>query len=237
MSKVISNTTLNTTTNISLDNNITKTTENREVDDYWKMRQNIRDNLVKLNLALLTRQPSLGELKSLNDTLAQQLSVAEKDDYIAGRKGWIDNGCFEGQGDIGVQHSPLIGKCSALAPPLKIWIENGVGRAQLNFDWRFEGPIQCAHGGFIAAVFDEFLGWSQMLSGGTGATKKLTVVYHKPTPLNTDLEMTSKLESIDGRKIIISGKMKAGNNLLASAEGLFISFGEKGTSELHKELK
>ena len=213
-----------------------ETTENTTMDDYWQMRQKIRDNLVKLSTNLLTSQPSLAELTALNDTLQQHVNVTHEHTHISGRKGWIDNGCFATQETIGILHSPLIGKCSTLSPPLKIWIENGVGRASVNFDWRFEGPLQCAHGGYIAAVFDEFLGWSQMLSGGSGATKKLTVVYHKPTPLNVDLEITSKLESIDGRKIMVSGEMKAGDTLVASAEGLFISFGEKGTSDLHKDL-
>ena len=79
------------------------------------------------------------------------------------------------------------------------------------------------HGGYIAAAFDEVLGSTQSLSGSPGMTGRLTVHYRKPTPLQTELQFEGWIESVDGRKILTKGELRAGEVLCAEAEGLFIS--------------
>src|SRR5690606_18665442 len=158
------------------------------------------------------------------------------EEEVPGRLGWLDQGAFHNQDSLSVELSPLIGKSHSGSFPLKVWIENGEGRAVVTCDWRFEGPPRCLHGGYVAALFDEVLGWVQMLSGGAGATKNLSVTYHKPTPLNVELTLRARLASVEGRKVRVSGEMYAGNTMTASAEGLFISFGTLGTQELYKKL-
>ncbi len=53
------------------------------------------------------------------------------------------------------------------------------------FDWAYEGPPTCVHGGVIAEVFDEVLGAANIVAGVRAMTGTLTVRYRKPTPLNT----------------------------------------------------
>lgn len=186
---------------------------------------------------LLSRDTSTDALATLANHLEMCNSQIEQQPLIGGRKDWINQQHYHDLDGLSCENSPLIGKSSWVGPVLKIWIEDGEGRAEVNFDWRFEGPLYCVHGGYIAAIFDEFLGWAQMLSGGSGATKHLAVTYHKPTPLHTDLLLKARLTAVENRKIRVSGEMYAGKVLTASAEGLFISFGDKGTSELHQRLE
>lgn len=129
-------------------------------------------------------------------------------------------------GDVGAffDQSPLIGLANPLAPPLRIEKESdrsAVGRVR--FGSAYEGPPGCVHGGFVAAAFDELLGFVQSLSGSPGFTGTLTVRYRTPTPLHTELRFRGTLDRMEGRKIFASGQLHAGERLCAEAEGIFVS--------------
>ncbi len=129
-------------------------------------------------------------------------------------------------GDVGAffDQSPMIGLANPLAPPITI------GRAgprsaiaKVRFGAAYEGPPGCVHGGFVAAAFDEVLGYVQSLGGNPGMTARLTIHYRRPTPLHTELIFESELVRTEGRKIFCTGKVRADGELTAEAEGLFVS--------------
>lgn len=121
--------------------------------------------------------------------------------------------------------SPLAGRANPLAPPMELSVEDDMVVGRVRFGIAYEGPPGCVHGGLIAAVFDELLGLTQSLSGRAGMTGTLTVKYRKPTPLHTDLRLEGRIESVEGRKVLTSGRMLAGDDrtLTAEASGLFVS--------------
>ncbi len=125
-------------------------------------------------------------------------------------------------------HSPLIGKLSPLAPPLHMEVcDRGVEgeervEAHVRFGYAYEGPPGHVHGGFVAAIFDELLGFTQTLSGEVGLTGKLTVRYREPTPLHTDLRLVGRIKQADGRYILARGELYVGEKRMADAEGLFV---------------
>jgi acyl-coenzyme A thioesterase PaaI-like protein len=120
-------------------------------------------------------------------------------------------------------HSPMLGRANPLAPPIALWLEGDRIHGTATFGAAYEGPPGCVHGGYVAAAFDEVLGSTQSLSGSPGMTGRLTVHYRKPTPLQTELSFQGWIESVDGRKILTRGELRAGDLLCAEAEGLFIS--------------
>ncbi len=120
--------------------------------------------------------------------------------------------------------SPLIGLANPLAPPMaitKTGPSTGVGR--VTFGSAYEGPPGHVHGGFIAAAFDEVLGFAQSLSGRPGMTGTLIVRYRRPTPLHTELCFTAQFVRSEGRKLYTEGRLHAGDMLCAEAEGIFVS--------------
>lgn len=129
-------------------------------------------------------------------------------------------------GDVGAffDQSPMIGLANPLAPPITI------GRAgerkavaTVTFGSAYEGPPGCVHGGFVAAAFDEVLGYVQSLGGNPGMTARLTVQYRRPTPLHAELLFEGELARVEGRKLFTVGRCLAGGAVTAEAEGLFIS--------------
>jgi acyl-coenzyme A thioesterase PaaI-like protein len=118
--------------------------------------------------------------------------------------------------------SPVIGYANPVAPPVVVEAVNGELHGTARFDYQYEGPPTCVHGGVIAMVFDEMLGAANILSGNPGMTGTLTIRYRKPTPLLTDLRLKAKFVRREGRKIYTSGTIHHGDVLTAEAEGVFI---------------
>jgi acyl-coenzyme A thioesterase PaaI-like protein len=129
-------------------------------------------------------------------------------------------------GDVGAffDQSPMIGLANPLAPPIAIGRSGPLTAiAKVTFGTAYEGPPGCVHGGFVAAAFDEVLGYVQSLGGNPGMTARLTIHYRNPTPLHTELVFEGELVKTEGRKIFCAGKVRANGVLTAEAEGLFVS--------------
>jgi acyl-coenzyme A thioesterase PaaI-like protein len=120
-------------------------------------------------------------------------------------------------------NSPLMGLSNPLAPPMHIEMLEDAVIGTVTCGSAYEGPPGHVHGGIVAAIFDELLGFTQSLSGRQGMTGRLTISYRSPTPLHTELRYQSRIESVRGRKIVCTGELYAGDILCAEAEGLFIS--------------
>lgn len=120
--------------------------------------------------------------------------------------------------------SPLIGLANPLAPPITIARSGPLSAAATaTFGYAYEGPPGHVHGGFVAAAFDEVLGYVQSLGGNPGMTGRLVTHYRRPTPLHVELRFEAELVREEGRKIFTEARVFAGDELTAEAEGLFIS--------------
>jgi acyl-coenzyme A thioesterase PaaI-like protein len=129
-------------------------------------------------------------------------------------------------GDVGAffDQSPLIGLANPLAPPIRIEQTGeraAVGR--VTFGAAYEGPPGSVHGGFVAAAFDEVLGYVQSLGGAPGFTGTLTVRYRQPTPLHSELAIHCQIDGQERRKTFASGTIACGEKLCAEAEAIFIA--------------
>lgn len=129
-------------------------------------------------------------------------------------------------GDVGAffDQSPLIGLANPLAPPITIGkASDRTAVASVTFGSAYEGPPGSVHGGFVAAAFDEVLGYVQSLGGNPGFTGTLTIKYRAPTPLHTELLFEAELARVEGRKTFCEGRVFAGHTLCAEAEAIFIA--------------
>jgi acyl-coenzyme A thioesterase PaaI-like protein len=121
--------------------------------------------------------------------------------------------------------SPLIGLSNPLSPPITMSSDEATGRVrgEVVFGSAYEGPPGCVHGGYVAAAFDEVLGYSETFSGNPGMTGTLTVVYRSPTPLHRKVVFEAWIERTERRKVFCHGTLHAGEELCAEADGIFIS--------------
>jgi acyl-coenzyme A thioesterase PaaI-like protein len=195
-----------------------------EATGAWKQKRRLAEAMRVVISRLVETDAPETELSAAADALeryAERLATHPRPNRY---EGWSET---SPAGDTGgfFDHSPLIGLSNPLSPPIELRAHDDrkrvIGRGV--FGSAYEGPPGCVHGGYVAAAFDEVLGFANALSGTPGMTGTLTVKYRRPTPLHTELRFEAQFDRAEGRKIFTSGKLFAGETLCAEAEGLFIA--------------
>src|SRR3954451_5257651 len=88
----------------------------------------------------------------------------------------------------------------------------------------FEGAPNRAHGGVVAAVFDDLMGFVLGIVEAPAYTAELTVRYRKPTPVNEEIEFRARLVDRNGRRLRIQAEATdSEGNKVATAEALFLT--------------
>jgi acyl-coenzyme A thioesterase PaaI-like protein len=121
-----------------------------------------------------------------------------------------------------MERSGISGRSNPIAPPMAMWADGDLTRGRAFYTAVYEGPPGCLHGGFVAAAFDDLLGYAQIASGMAGYTGTLTVRMLKPTPLYQNIDYDAAVDRVEGRKIFVTGRSWCGPDLLAECEIVFI---------------
>lgn len=195
--------------------------ELRAVTPEQQAARDVAEAIRRLARELETTSATIEALGDLTAEIDRLTGLLEEGDRLATTAGDTPNVVY--QGHRLRERSPFIGRANPVALPLIVEFVDGGIDAVANFGTLYEGPPGCLHGGYIAGIFDEVLGAAQTLSGQAGMTGRLTIHYRSPTPLNTDLHLKARLDSVNGRKILCKGTLHAGDRLCAEAEGLFIA--------------
>lgn len=193
-----------------------------EVTGAWAERRRLAKAMREVVERLTTSDAPEAELRAAADGLEK---YAARLATHARRNLPLGFGESANAGDVAAffDYSPLIGLSNPLAPPIVLEVEGKTVHGHVRFGSAYEGPPGHVHGGFVAAAFDEVLGFVQSTTGQPGMTGTLTIRYRKPTPLDTDLRFEATVQRVEGRKIFAEGRLYNGDVLTADAEGLFIS--------------
>ncbi|WP_116364347.1 PaaI family thioesterase [Parahaliea mediterranea] len=188
----------------------------------WAAKRELTRVLRQLNELAVTTNASVedieartAELQGLADTLAAR-------PQCRGTLAFVETGGHGSYGEINHELNAVGGHSNPLAPELNIWLEGKVAHGVARCHYAYEGPPGFVHGGYVAAIFDQFLGMAQIAGGRPGMTGSLTVRYLRPTPLATELTLRAQMAETSGRKTIMRGEMLANGEVTATAEGLFI---------------
>lgn len=96
--------------------------------------------------------------------------------------------------------------------------------AEVELGPAFEGAPGRSHGGIVAALFDDVLGYLLTLMRQPGFTGELTVRYLAPTPIGQRLQLRAHVTRREGRKIWMAATASAvGGDPVATATALFIT--------------
>jgi acyl-coenzyme A thioesterase PaaI-like protein len=87
----------------------------------------------------------------------------------------------------------------------------------------FEGAPGRAHGGIVAAVFDDVTGFVIGKLREPAFTGELTVRYVKPVPIETPLEMRARLVDRERRKLFITAECRDGDEVVATCKAIYIT--------------
>ncbi|GLZ41993.1 PaaI family thioesterase [Actinokineospora sp. NBRC 105648] len=121
-------------------------------------------------------------------------------------------------------HNMVTGWENPLAPPVAIdRAEDGSVTGSMALGLPYQGPPGHLHGGMSALVMDHVLGLANIWAGNSGMTARLTLTFHRPLPLFTELAVTGRQVAVDGRKIHSTGAIGTDDGPGVTAEGLFIT--------------
>lgn len=103
-------------------------------------------------------------------------------------------------------------------------------RARIWFGPETEGPPDHSHGGAMAAVLDEVLGLAAWTAGYAIVVGNLNISFRNLLPLGAVVTVESTVVSVQGRKVMVHGKICQGDTVFASAECLCITIAQERVS-------
>jgi acyl-coenzyme A thioesterase PaaI-like protein len=87
----------------------------------------------------------------------------------------------------------------------------------------FEGAPGRAHGGVVAAILDETMGYVLPIIGELAYTANLNIDYVAPAPLHRELRITAALRDRADRKLWIEAHGESDDGTFVRAEALFLA--------------
>lgn len=189
---------------------------------HWEAKRRVGAAIRQLTEVLITSTPPTADLHDIAERLELTAKNFSGFERLYGRNALANHGGHGGFGELVHETNPLSGLSNPLAPPLNTWIDKDRAYGRVTMGWAYEGPPGCVHGGYVAALFDEFMGIAQVLGKQPGMTGTLQVRYERPTPLNRELRLEAWLVEVEGRKTRIHAEMSADDQVTARCEALFI---------------
>ena len=117
---------------------------------------------------------------------------------------------------------------------LSFRIEDGVAVAEFEPNPDYRGYPGLMHGGVVAAVLDEAMGWAVYGQGLWSLTARMQVRFRRPVPLAQRLRVIARVTNRRRRLVEVRAELwEDGGALLAEGEGAFI----RVTPEKGRELE
>ena len=137
-------------------------------------------------------------------------------------KAGFDSGDYIHRPQIYADRAWITGYSNPISPLLKLSEDDGMITGNVLFDNSYVGAPGWVHGGAIAAVFDQALGFCLIAAGEPCVTAELSVRYLIPTPAHVPLRFTGRIESDHGREVVTRGECHHDDRLTATATVTFI---------------
>lgn len=194
--------------------------------------------LRRLNHALVAHNcddNTLAELTAAAERISVRLETGERRDRAAqiaehahrmfsgAPAETSDDALAEGDGHGVMSDRAVGGYANPTAVDVEVGYEGDEAIATVTLGPAFEGAPGRAHGGIVAAVFDDVTGYVLRLAGTPAFTGRLSVAYHAPTPIEVPLEFRSRLAERSDRKLLITAECRHGRHVVASAEATFVT--------------
>ncbi len=199
--------------------------------DHWDAKRRLAQAMRDLIEVVVTSTPEIEDMNEISERLELQARQLAKAPRLYGVLAFQEDGMHGAMGEVNHELNALAGSSNPLAPNLNMWFEGERAYGTVTCGWAYEGPPYHIHGGYVAAIFDQFMGMAQIIGKQPGMTGTLKTRYLKPTPLNRELKLEAWLLRVEGRKTVIKAEIRDGDTVTAECEGLFIR--PSGGIQLH----
>ncbi len=115
------------------------------------------------------------------------------------------------------------GSLNAMGLRMQFRVEDGRATAEFTPSPHHQGFPGRVHGGLVATMLDEAMGWAVYGQGVWAMTAKMSVRFREPVPLSETLLVTGEVLRHRGRLLDLRGEIRTRDGrLLAHAEGVFM---------------
>jgi acyl-coenzyme A thioesterase PaaI-like protein len=108
--------------------------------------------------------------------------------------------------------SPIVGAFSPIRPEVEMHLVEGGVRGTAQLERKHVGPPGYAHGGVAALIADQLVALVQVALGVSGVTRQLSLRYHRPVPLHTQLLLVAD-GALEGDLVHATGSIAAGEEV------------------------
>jgi acyl-coenzyme A thioesterase PaaI-like protein len=129
------------------------------------------------------------------------------------------------EGEMLLSHGdrPFAGPFSPWSVDMVVRREGDEAVGRVTFREAHEGAPSRCHGGVVAGVFDDVLGYVLQVHHLVAFTGTLSVRYEQPTPLFRPIVFRARLVREEGRKLFMAADSWDGERKIGSAEAVFIA--------------
>ena len=126
------------------------------------------------------------------------------------------------------RRSPFAGTNNPRSPGLRMRIETEAtvptARGAVTVGPAFAGPPGFVHGGIVAGLLDEAIGWlaSATVPDAAVVTGKLSVRFRSPTPVDEPLELQVVVTKHSSRSMHVNAEILANGEVTARGEALMV---------------
>lgn len=96
-------------------------------------------------------------------------------------------------------------------------------RGVARFGEAAEGLPGFVHGGALAAIADEAMGWATWCSGAIAPGATVTHHYRRPVRTNQSLEVRAWVDHDDGKKLHCRAELRCGDAVAVASEGIYVA--------------
>jgi acyl-coenzyme A thioesterase PaaI-like protein len=181
--------------------------------------------LRNLNDAFARADPTddvLDDLVAVVGTQTAALDAAPRRDRMALMRNAAGE-AFPNSTNSGFADRAVAGLSNPTSVDIDVRFEEAEVVAQVLFRKVFEGAPGRAHGGIVAAAFDDVTGYVIGFLREPAFTGELTVRYVAPVPVEEPLEMRARLVERERRKLFITAEAKAGDEVVATCKATYIT--------------
>ncbi len=134
----------------------------------------------------------------------------------------------EGEEFFNSPDRPFSGRGHPYGLPLRVYREGDRAVTDVVLERSHQGAPGMAHGGFVAAIYDDLLGFLLMLQETIAFTAYLTVNYKLGTLIGEPLRFEAWIDRVEGKKMFLAGECRDGTGtIVTTAEGLFIDASDR----------
>jgi acyl-coenzyme A thioesterase PaaI-like protein len=181
------------------------------------------DGLRTLIHSFAARDPEDDVLAAIAETangLTRRVEAAPMRDRLALMRSRPDGSVLGGRG---FEDRAVGGSANPTSIELDVRYDNDEVVADVVLRRAFEGAPGRAHGGIVAAAFDDVTGFVIGKLQEPAFTGELTVRYLAPVPVDEHLEIRARLDGRERRKLFISAEARAGDVVVATCHAIYIT--------------